>query len=81
MYERIDDRIHFTFWMNNTREPSTLSHPMETDDWRDALTGEDFPTSEGRLSIPLDPYGYRILYRNLDGGGEAETSERPQQIM
>ena len=75
VYERINDHIHFTFWMNNTDQARTLSHPIETDDWRDALTGENVPTAEGQLAIPLDPYGYRILYRNLDRSGLPESEE------
>lgn len=65
VYERADEIIHFTVWMNNSPEPRTLRHPMETDDWQDALTGEPVAPKEGIMHISLDPYGYRILCRNL----------------
>ncbi|AIQ18724.1 cyclomaltodextrinase [Paenibacillus sp. FSL H7-0357] len=65
VYERADEIIHFTVWMNNSAEPRTLRHPMETDDWQDALTGEPVAPKEGIMHISLDPYGYRILCRNL----------------
>lgn len=65
VYERADDIIHFTVWMNNSPEARTLSHPMETDDWQDALTGEAVAPDNGIMHIPLDPYGYRILSRDL----------------
>ncbi|MBO9606067.1 MAG: alpha-glycosidase [Paenibacillaceae bacterium] len=69
VYERLDEGQHFVVWMNNTEEPTTLSHPMETDDWRDALSGEAAPAADGRMDIELEPLGYRILYRNLTGEG------------
>ncbi|WP_410511049.1 alpha-glycosidase [Paenibacillus sp. BR2-3] len=65
VYERADEVIHFTIWMNNTPDPRTLSHPMETDDWQDSLTGDPVVPQNGIMNIPLDPYGYRILYREL----------------
>ncbi|WP_342435699.1 alpha-glycosidase [Paenibacillus sp. FSL L8-0436] len=65
VYERADEIIHFTVWMNNSAETRTLRHPMETDDWQDALTGEPVAPKEGIMHISLDPYGYRILCRNL----------------
>ncbi|MEK5237725.1 alpha-glycosidase [Paenibacillus sp. FSL L8-0470] len=66
VYERADEIIHFTVWMNNSPEPRTLRHPMETDDWQDALTGEPVAPKEGIMHISLDPYGYRILCRALN---------------
>ncbi|WNS45020.1 alpha-glycosidase [Paenibacillus sp. MMS20-IR301] len=66
VYERADELIHFTVWMNNSPQLRTLSHPMETDDWLDALTGEAVIPENGMMNIALDPYRYRILYRNLD---------------
>ncbi|MDQ0655750.1 hypothetical protein QF041_000517 [Paenibacillus sp. W2I17] len=66
MYERVDDNLHFTIWMNNTPQDRTLSHPMETKDWKDALTEEPVLPTDGMMNIKLDPYGYRILYRQLD---------------
>jgi pullulanase/glycogen debranching enzyme len=65
VYERADEIIHFTVWMNNSPQPRTLSHPMETDDWQDALTGEPVTPDHGMMNISLDPYGYRILSRDL----------------
>ena len=52
--------------MNNTPDVRTLSHPMETRDWRDALTEDPVIPTDGIMNIKLDPYGYRILYRQLD---------------
>lgn len=65
IYERMDNRVHFTIWMNNTDKPQVLSHPMVTNDWKDALSGDKVPTQNGTMNVSLDPYGYRILYRNL----------------
>lgn len=65
IYERSDERIHFTVWMNNTADHQTLAHPMEAGGWKDALTEEAVDNKDGKLEIGLDPYGYRILYRTL----------------
>ncbi|MNN50341.1 Cyclomaltodextrinase [compost metagenome] len=65
VYERLDDKMHFTIWMNNTDKPRTLSHPMETEDWRDALSNEIVKPKDKVMNISLDPYGFRILYRHL----------------
>ncbi|MFC4776566.1 alpha-glycosidase [Paenibacillus sp. GCM10023252] len=66
IYERIDESMHFTVWMNNTEEHTTLSHPIETNDWFDALSGEGVQPEDGVMNIELDPLGYRILYRKID---------------
>jgi glycosidase len=65
IYERSDDNMHFTVWMNNTMERTVLSHPWETDDWTDALSGEKVGTQDGMMNIELDELGYRILYRKI----------------
>lgn len=65
IYERLNTDMHFTVWMNNTEEETVLSHPMETDDWKDALSGETVVPEDGMMNIKLDPLGYRILYRFL----------------
>ncbi|MFC5653220.1 alpha-glycosidase [Paenibacillus solisilvae] len=65
IYERLGEGEHFTIWMNNTGETSTLTHPMDADDWSDALTGERVPTYEGQMSVGLEPFGYRVLKRAL----------------
>ncbi|WP_055108021.1 alpha-glycosidase [Paenibacillus ihumii] len=65
IYERIDDNAHFTIWMNNTEKKRTLSHPIVTNDWLDALTHERVMPDKGIMNISLDPFGYRILYRKL----------------
>lgn len=65
IYERLNNQMHFTVWMNNTEEETVLSHPMETDDWKDALSGETVIPEDGIMNIKLDPLGYRILYRYL----------------
>lgn len=66
VYERMDSRMHFTVWMNNTPKPQTLSHPMQTTDWQDALTEEKVLPSNGVMNISLDAYGFRILYRHME---------------
>ncbi|WP_040950192.1 alpha-glycosidase [Gorillibacterium massiliense] len=65
IYERIDDSMHFMIWMNNHSEPTTLTHPFETDDWIDALSGEAVHIRDGKMSISLDPFGFRIISRKL----------------
>ncbi|QHT59458.1 alpha-glycosidase [Paenibacillus lycopersici] len=65
VYERLGEAEHFTVWMNPTGEQTVLEHPMETNDWRDALTGEPAPVSDGVQRVELEPYGYRILRREL----------------
>ncbi|HUC91551.1 MAG TPA: alpha-glycosidase [Paenibacillus sp.] len=65
IYERLDDEMHFTVWMNNTAERTVLSHPMETNDWHDALSGEHVEVTDGVMNIELDELGYRIMYRKI----------------
>lgn len=65
VYERLDDEKHFIIWMNNTEEKITLSHPIKADDWKDAMSEEPVKPEGKQMDIPLDPFGYRILYRNL----------------
>jgi cyclomaltodextrinase len=65
IYERVNEQEHFTIWMNNTEQPTILSHPMVTDDWSDALSGEAVKPVDGIMNIKLDPLGYRILKRSL----------------
>ncbi|WP_138493508.1 alpha-glycosidase [Paenibacillus pinistramenti] len=65
VYERADQKTHFTVWMNNTPDYQVLSHPMETSDWRDALSGEEVRPHNGMMNVGLDPYGYRILFRTI----------------
>ena len=65
IYERLDDEMHFTVWMNNTAERTVLSHPMETNDWHDALSGEHAEVTDGVMNIELDELGYRIMYRKI----------------
>lgn len=65
IYERLNNHMHFTVWMNNTEKETVLSHPIETDDWKDALSGETVIPEDGMMNIKLDPLGYRILYRFL----------------
>ncbi|MBO2942995.1 alpha-glycosidase [Paenibacillus sp. F411] len=65
VYERVDDKVHFIIWMNNTDQPCTLSHPLVKNDWYDSFTNEKVDTEGGIMKISLDPYGFRILCRNL----------------
>jgi hypothetical protein len=51
--------------MNNTHQTVTLSHPMLTNDWHDALSEEQLHSEPNQLNVTLEPYGYRILYRKL----------------
>ncbi|WP_054955839.1 alpha-glycosidase [Paenibacillus dakarensis] len=66
VYERVDDKVHFIIWMNNTDSPQTLSHPIVTTDWHDALSNEKVTPQDGVMHIKLDPYGYRIICRSLE---------------
>ncbi|NMO95921.1 alpha-glycosidase [Paenibacillus lemnae] len=65
IYERVDDKVHFIIWMNNTDQPRTLTHPLVKNDWYDALSQEKVDTEDGIMNINLDAYGYRILCRSL----------------
>jgi len=65
IYERMDQVMHFTIWMNNTDKACVLSHPIQTSDWQDAFTGERVAPESGIMNISLDPYGFRILYRHI----------------
>lgn len=65
VYERADDQYHFIIWMNNSEEKRTLSHPIVTTDWYDALLDEPVKPVDGTMHIELEPYGYRILCRKL----------------
>lgn len=60
IYERTDDRTHFTIWMNHSDQPVTLSHPLEGD-WQDALTQETVNQAKGPVTVELEPFGCRIL--------------------
>ncbi|WP_025692910.1 alpha-glycosidase [Paenibacillus zanthoxyli] len=66
IYERMDSETHFIIWMNNSPEPRSLSHAIETEDWTDALSGDEVRPDEGIMHISLEPYGFRILSRRLD---------------
>ncbi|WP_079909670.1 alpha-glycosidase [Paenibacillus sp. 32352] len=66
IYERLGGGEHFTVWMNNTEETTVLSHPMDTADWSDALTGEEVRPEDGMMHLELEPLGYRILRRRLE---------------
>ncbi|WNQ12919.1 alpha-glycosidase [Paenibacillus aurantius] len=75
IYERMDHHLHFMIYMNNQEEITTMTHPCETDDWRDALSGEHVPTQDGQMVIELEEFGYRILYRYLDKENKPELPE------
>lgn len=66
IYERLDGKEHFTIWMNNSDQPLTLSHPMQSGGWRDALSGSAAEVRDGLLEVKLDPSGYRILWRKIE---------------
>ncbi|MBE1444549.1 alpha-glycosidase [Paenibacillus sp. OAS669] len=66
IYERLGGGEHLTVWMNNTEEKTVLSHPMDTADWSDALTGEEVRPEDGMMHLELEPLGYRILRRSLE---------------
>jgi glycosidase len=65
VYERADDKMHFIIWMNNSDRPRTLSHPIVTTDWVDALTEEPVKPEKGTMHIELEPFGFRIIRRKL----------------
>ncbi|OMF21329.1 alpha-glycosidase [Paenibacillus sp. FSL H8-0548] len=65
IYERLNASEHFTIWINNSEEAVTLTHPMQANDWRDALTNDEAATFEEQLQIELKPLDFRILYRNI----------------
>lgn len=65
VYERADEEQQLTVWINNTDAARTLSCSMETTGWQDALTGDEVTAEEGTISIPLQPFGFRILSRSL----------------
>ncbi|WP_106767731.1 alpha-glycosidase [Paenibacillus faecalis] len=65
VYERADAKDHFIIWMNNTNKRRTLSYPLNSFDWVDALTLETVKPNHGKINISLNPYGYRILYRKI----------------
>lgn len=51
--------------MNNSDRPRTLSHPIVTTDWVDALTEEPVKPEKGTMHIELEPFGFRIIRRKL----------------
>ncbi|MBY9082084.1 alpha-glycosidase [Paenibacillus sp. HN-1] len=65
VFERADNKQHITVWMNNFDEPRILSLPLEGDDWKDVFTGDTVKTEGGNMSLPLEPFGFRILSRGL----------------
>lgn len=65
LYERIDGKMHFLIWMNNTEAPTDMDYPLETNDWKDALSEEPVPVKDGKMRIHLDELGYRIVYRKI----------------
>ncbi|MEK3884743.1 alpha-glycosidase [Paenibacillus sp. PL2-23] len=65
IYERLDGEEHFTVWVNRSDEHAELTHPMVEGGWRDALTDEEIDNHEGRLTIQLEPNGYRIIWRRI----------------
>lgn len=65
IYERLNAKQHFTIWINHTEETVKLKHPMEVDDWKDALSNEEVATFEEQLQLELGPHDFRILYRNI----------------
>lgn len=68
VYERKDDKEHFIIWMNNSSESRTLSLPLETGDWTDALSGERVQLGEGMMKVALEPYSFRMMFRGLQAG-------------
>lgn len=70
IYERLAPGSHAIVWINHSAEATELSWPMETNDWKDALTGEAVEAQDGTLVISLEGYGFRIMERswNAEGG-------------
>lgn len=65
IYERLNNEQHFTLWINNTEDTVTLSHFMEADDWRDALTNDEVARIDNQLQLELEPLDFRILCRDI----------------
>ncbi|GIP39149.1 neopullulanase [Paenibacillus sp. J31TS4] len=65
IYERMDGKMHFLIWMNNEETPTDMEYPLETNDWKDALSEEPVPVKDGKMKIHLDELGYRIVYRQI----------------
>lgn len=81
IYERMDTESHFTIWMNNSPEPRSLSHPMETEDWKDAFSGDAVKPDNGTMHISLEPYGFRILSRRLNQETPASSNKDSGDAM
>jgi cyclomaltodextrinase / maltogenic alpha-amylase / neopullulanase len=62
IYERYDEQSHFSIWMNPSEELASLTHELEGN-WRDALTQEQIAAKEGRITLHLDPFSYKILIK------------------
>jgi cyclomaltodextrinase len=79
IYERKDRKIHFTVWMNNSGRPTVLSFPLEGEGWHDALSNEEVLAQDGQIHVELEPFGYRILYRELHNGTSPISQEYRRQ--
>ncbi|NQX69049.1 alpha-glycosidase [Paenibacillus alba] len=69
IYERRNKKEVFTIWMNQSEETALLAQPAdtETEHWQDAFSGDPVKSVDGFVSIELEPFGYRILRRSLNG--------------
>ncbi|MEK5448579.1 alpha-glycosidase [Paenibacillus sp. FSL R7-0331] len=63
IYERYNDQEHCTVWMNPTAEPATLVQALEGK-WKDALTGEAAAADNGEIRLVLEPFSFRILFKD-----------------
>ncbi|KAA9006543.1 alpha-glycosidase [Paenibacillus spiritus] len=65
VYERSEGNEQFLIWMNNSDEEQTLSLPDLAEGWKDAFSGEEVAGGEDGLSVTLEPFGFRILHREV----------------
>ncbi|MDF9841683.1 MULTISPECIES: alpha-glycosidase [unclassified Paenibacillus] len=63
VYERYNNEEHCTVWMNPSPEPATLAQALEGN-WKDAFTGESAAADNGEITLELEPFSFRILFKD-----------------
>ncbi|RAV02308.1 alpha-glycosidase [Paenibacillus sp. YN15] len=63
VYERLGEGSHALIWINHSEKPTELSLALETNDWKDAWTQKEVPAADGRMTLQLDSFSFRIIYR------------------
>lgn len=69
VYERITDGSHALIWINHSGEPAEVSLALETNDWKDAWTGDDVPVTDGQMTLSLDSFSFRVIHRSWQPEG------------